>query len=222
MIAKDTYINIFLLTLLVYIVPLCSFAYVPELVEPTSVSDVYLVESPEQEKMFFGDMASFPHTYEINSIKPFNLYVEIRMPDIESSENNMAGIIIRQKGRGGVDEVVRMNPNDAEWSVVRESFENEEYRVGPIFDSELDGGIYRVEVSTPDNVEKYVLIMGKEDSNSDIDYFGKVSAIADVKEFFDKSKLTALWTRTVLVPGLLLVGFFGLLLYLYKKRRKSL
>jgi len=207
--------------LLIFFFPLGTlFAYVPIPNDPDNVSDVVDIQNPEEEKMFFGHMNSFPHTFEIDSKDSFNLYVEIRVPDIESSKNNISGIIVKEnEGSGSVSEVARLPAKSVEWESLYEKSEGDHYRVGPQFGKELGAGVYRVEVSTPDNIEKYVLIIGKEKSSEAVGYFEKVRRIAELKAFFGKSQFSIIESRTVYAP-LIFVTLLALPAVFFVRRRR--
>jgi len=51
--------------LLLCLVPMAALAAVPLAVEQETVRDVTTIENPEARQVFYGTMASFPHTYEI-------------------------------------------------------------------------------------------------------------------------------------------------------------
>jgi len=196
-----------------------TLAYIPVRMEQAANTEAVPIDNPEEEQMFFGQLESAPHTFQITSETPFHMYVEVRVPDIDSSSNNVSGTVVRETKPGSVEEVARLRAKDAEWNRVYEKFEGDHYRVGSTFESELDAGTYFVEVSTPDNIEKYVLIIGREDAHQDIGYFEKVAKIADVKSFFEKTQLSVLGVATVYRP-VILVGVLLVLILLFLRRRK--
>jgi hypothetical protein len=127
-------------------------AYVPVLVFPQDVGDVISVEDPEVMHAFYGSMIGFPHTFEIRADEPFTLHTQIWVPDMKRDVHAVSGIIIKEQSRGGrVIEVTRMSAKDASWDSKFESFSGDRYHHGPTFDAELEPGVYRIEVHTPDN-----------------------------------------------------------------------
>ena len=205
---------------LFFVLAQSDISYIPQRISQETVGDITGVTNPETKHMFFGELQSFPHTFEIKSDTSFQLYVEIRVPDIESAKNNISGIIIKEKDRGGVEEVARLHAKTATWTRMYEKFEGGYYRSGPYFDGQLEPGIYRVEVSTPDNLEKYVLIMGTGNSTESLGYFEKIAKIAETKVFFEKSQFFIIKSRVVYRPIIFLVLVFVLFSYL-KRRRKQ-
>lgn len=181
-----------------------AYAYVPQIVIQESLYDITEIIDPELSQGFFGELAGFPHTYEIHADKPFTLYAQIRVPDIESSKNTVSGIIIKNKKKGRVEEVTRFLAQDATWAVQSDSLIGEKYREGAMFEKELDAGTYRIEVHTPDNLEKYILRIGNKD-DMNIGYFTLLGRIMEVKNFYGYSGFWVVQSPYVYIP--LCVGF---------------
>lgn len=188
-----------------------ALAHVPVLVTQESLSDVYIIDDPDLSQAFYGELDNFPHTYEIRANAPFTLFTQILAPDIEGTKDNLAGIIVKlPEKRGRVTEVTRMSL-DSPWPSEYEPFGGDTYRMGPAFEQELGPGTYRIEVHTADNLEKYVLVVGKREEMT-IGYFELLGRLMGVKEFFGKSKLRILESPYVYVPIILIV-ILGFLLY---------
>ncbi len=191
-------------------------AYVPEIITQESLHDITQITDPELSQAFFGELAGFPHTYEIHAEKPFTLYTQIRVPDIESSKNTVSGIIIKNKKKGRVEEVARFLAKDAGWAVQEDDMIGEQYREGAMFEKELDAGTYRIEVHTPDNLEKYILRIGKnEDMN--IGYFALLGRIIEVKRFYGYSAFWIIQSPYVYIP-IIIIGVMCALWCLFRKR----
>jgi hypothetical protein len=189
-------------------------AHVPNMVTQETLKDIVLIEDPGLSQAFYGDMAGFPHTFEIRAEDPFLLFVRILIPDISSSKDNISGIVIKENPEGGrVEEVARLSLKSA-WPSEYELFGGDTYRMGPIFEGEVGSGVYRIEVSTPDNHEKYVLVVGKREEMT-IGYFELLGRLADIKAFFGKSKFRVVESPYVYVPilAILLLGYI-----LYRRR----
>lgn len=191
------------------------WAYVPEVIVQKSLLDITAISDPTRVQTFHGSLIDFPHTYQIIATKPFHLFVQIKVPDIESSTNNISGIIIKEpEGKGRVQEVTRLKGSDASWESTYEWWSMDSYRNGPSFEQDLGPGTYRIEVSTPDNREKYVLAVGTRDEMA-LGYFGTLRRIMDVKVFFEKSRLRIVESPLVFIP---LLGIGGLCIFWYKRR----
>ncbi len=206
--------------ILVLFLCVASFAYAhtPFLITQTSLHDIITIDEPENSRAFYGELTGFPHTYEIRAKKPFHLFAQVLVPDIESSKNNVSGIIIREvEGSGRVTEVARFLAKDATWDSFYEPFGGDSYRNGGTFEKDVDPGVYRIEVSTPDNLEKYVLAVGKIEGSGEIGYFETVRRIAEVKTFFGKSKIFVIQSPFVYVPLFVLI-LLGVAIWFYRRR----
>ncbi len=191
-------------------VPPIGYAYVPLVVEQESQSDVRVIENPETEQYFYGRLNDFPHTYEIQAVEPFTLHVEVLVPEVHEAKDIVNGIIIKQEGRQGrVVEIARMLAVDASWEPFYEPWGGDSYRRGTSFTSEVSPGTYRIEVSTPDNLSPYALVVGTEDERGDVSYTEMVRRIADVKEFYGRSPITVVVSPYVYLPLLVLVLLVG-------------
>ena len=200
-------------------IPMVVRAHVPNIIVQDSLKDIEVITDPELSQAFYGELSGFPHTYEIQAKEPFTLFTQILQPDIESSKNNISGLVIKDRGRGSrVEKIVSLKATDGLWETSYEPFGGDTYRNGPSFERTLDPGIYRIEVNTPNNVEKYVLVVGKREEMT-LGYFELVGRIAEVKVFFGKSKFRVIESPFVYVPVLILGVIIGYIVY--RKRRKE-
>jgi hypothetical protein len=188
-------------------------AHVPVLVEQTSLRDIDNITDPTLSQAFYGKLEGYPHTYEIRAKEPFTLHVEVLIPDIESATENVSGIIIKEVGRQGrVTEVSRLLAQDATWESFYEPWGGDSYRKGGVYDASVESGVYRIEISTPDNTAPYVLIIGTREEMS-IGYFETLGRLMEVKEFFGKSKFMIIASPLVYIPLcimlLMVIGYFA-------------
>ncbi|QQR64436.1 hypothetical protein IPH92_02590 [Candidatus Kaiserbacteria bacterium] len=194
-----------------------ALAYVPVLVEQESLNDITQIADPTLAQGFFGTLDSFPQTYEIHASEPFTLYANIRTPDLPSNTNTVSGIIIKEEKRG-VSEITRMHAADAAWETVHDTLTGNSYREGATFEKELEPGVYRIEVHTPDNAEKYVLMVGKRDDMT-LGYFSLLGRLIDVQRFNERSAFFMVLSPYVYIPlGIIMGGIGGV--WWYKRRPK--
>jgi hypothetical protein len=198
-----------------------AYGQIPVHIVQSSLENTTTLEDAETSRAFFGELLGFPHTYEIIETKEFHLFVEIRVPDIPSSMDNVSGIIVRQvEGSGRVEEVARLRAGEAAWESVDDVKTGDTYRGGPLFEGEVPPGTYRIEVSTPDNLAKYVVRMGTKEDESGAGYFESLRRIGAVKVFFGKSKFSVVESPLVFVPlgaGGILAVILG---YLWLRKRE--
>lgn len=173
---------------LLFSVPIASaFDAVLETV-PTQY-EVITIQNPETEQLILGELENSPEMFEIVSENPFTLSVEIRaVPDKEAlSAPQFNGIIIKQKEIRGVKEIARLNAEDSDWLVVSDVVTGLKYQAGTYFNEQVDAGTYRIEISSPDNLGKYMLLVGTNtDENG---YFASLSDIKMVYQFYSLSTI---------------------------------
>jgi hypothetical protein len=89
---------------------------------------------------------------------------------------------VRQNNQNaGVAEVGRLKANEIVWEKTRDSVLGLSFLKSKAFESEIGPGIYRIEVSTPDNVGKYMLTIGEERVSS-----GEVYTRPEILEYKGK------------------------------------
>lgn len=204
-----------------FMLPSYGEAYVPVMIEQDSLKDITVVYDPELAQSFYGSLQGFPHTYELRLTEPLHLRTQILLPDVAWSKNNVSGIIIREEKKGRVKEVARLKAQDASWETWREPLGGDMYRKGAQFETNLDPGVYRIEVHTPDNLEKYVLTIGTREEMT-LSYFEHLGRIREIKQFFEKSGIHIFESPLVHVPVLVLVVGSGVLWYwIHRKRHKQ-
>lgn len=211
-----------ILSIALLYIPFVSYAHVPLIVEQTSLHDIGAIVDPELSQAFYGAMNGFPHTYEIRTTEPIHLFVEVLVPDISTSKNTVSGIIIKETGQGGrVKEVARLPAKTATWESFYEPFGGDSYRRGSSFEADVEPGVYRIEVSTPDNDTKYVLVIGKREDSGGVGYFEMVGRVADVKAFFDKSRMRVIESMYVYVPLLIVLTLLAVYWYVWRRPRRA-
>jgi hypothetical protein len=197
-------------------------AFVPVLIKDIDQADIMPIADPTLAQAFYGHMDNFPHMYEIHAKEPFLLSLQILMPDIDSSKNNISGVIIKvPEGGGRVTEIASLSAQEAGWGTTFQSLDGNKYREGPAFQKELEPGMYRIEVHTPDNIEKYILRVGTRDEMT-IGYIELLRRISEIQTFFGKSTLHGVVSPYLYVPlAGVIVSVVGLSVYIWRRRRKS-
>jgi len=198
-----------LLFIVILTLPLTARAHVPLVLAPGHVEDAHEITDPGLSQAFYSDLAGFPHSYRISTGEEVIVPVEVLVPDVPRAENRVNVIIVRERERGGVDEVTRLSAANAQWKQIYEPFSAEYYRQGPSERVRLEPGDYRIEVSTPDNTEPYVLVVGEREELGGLGYVETVRQIAQVKEFFGKSPVWVIESPIVYVPALIVVAIIG-------------
>jgi hypothetical protein len=206
-------------TLFLLCLPGVGRAYVPLVVERESVSALHTIEDPTLEQYFYGTLNNFPHTFVITQDEAFTLQVEVLVPEMEGSKNEVNGIIVKKEGRQGrVVEVARMLAKEASWESFREPWGGDKYRRGAMYSALVEPGTYHIEVSTPNNDSPYALVVGTRKERGEVSYFEMIGRIKDVKSFYGRSSLMVIESPYVFGPivGILLVC--GGVWYWYRRR----
>lgn len=190
-------------------------AFVPVMVDQEQ-QDVLLIEELSLSQAFYGSLENFPHTYEIRVQESLPLYVQVRVPDTDEARDVISGILVKQPAKKGrVEEIARMNAKDAAWERVFDMRGGDHYRVGTTYEAVLEPGVYHLQVYSPDNREKYVLVVGTEEKMT-LGYFSYLKRLMEVKKFMGKSPVWIIASPLVYIP--LLVIALALCVGLMRRR----
>lgn len=131
--------------------------------QPRLVSDtVTVVSEPEVSKAFYGQLKGKPHTFTIDSSDPFELYVNILVPDVDGQQKNLVARVDRGNANGVT--IVELRAGQKTWKHYWEEFGRSWYWQGPEFRSNVTNGKYTITVSSPENDQKYVLAIGEKEA----------------------------------------------------------
>lgn len=154
---------VLLLSACLFFIPFALFASTVSVVEPGSVREVIPIKEPEQKQVFYGQLQNFPHTYEFVAKEGTHLYVRVEIP---KQETHLKSLIVTREELRGVSEVGRVSYNTSQWTSVRDPSLGRTFSQADALETDLEGGIYRIEVSSPENIGKYRLIVGTQDQES--------------------------------------------------------
>ncbi|MDD5398487.1 MAG: hypothetical protein PHU70_05335 [Dehalococcoidia bacterium] len=131
-------------------------AHQPRLVcgDPVTVVD------PEVSKAYYATLSGAPHTYIIESQKPFLLYLNILVPASSNPQGKYSAIVYRVDAGVRV-EFARLDADSVDWKEFYEEYGGDYYLWGPEYEATVPEGRYEVEVFGNDNQGKYVLATGK-------------------------------------------------------------
>lgn len=177
--------------------------------QPSTPYEVVTISGdPTHARTYLGVLQDTPLMYEITAEQPFTLTARLQQPAWDRREpDHYSLIIIRQNDRGGgVSEVARLYGDETQWRPVRDRV------VGLTFfqatlSASVGPGVYRIEVSTPENQGRYRLQLGTESDG--VGYFARLGQIATTQDFFGYSPVKLLTSSYVYYPLgvlLLLVG----------------
>ncbi len=217
---KTRYYGAFVLPLLFGASTALAFDAVLETV-PTQY-EVITIQNPETEQLILGELQDAPEMFEIVSENPFTLSMEIRAVPDDSPDTppQLNGIIIRQKEVRGVEEVARLNASDSNWTLVTDKVTGLRYHAGTYFNEEVEAGTYRIEISSPNNQGKYMLLVGT--NTDDNGYLASLSDIKSVYAFYGLGTMRMFSSPYVHYPLgiMLLIGLIGGTWYWQRKQKQ--
>lgn len=208
------------LVMALLLLPLIALAHVPVLPKFSSYEDAKVIERPTISHAYYAELRGFPHVYTFTLEKSEEVVVELLVPDIKNAKNDVGGIMLRQTGSDLMEEVTRFEPAAAEWNSYFEQFGGDSYRQGPAYRAELPAGEYLIEVNTPANLGKYVLVVGEAEDFSEVGFLTTMGRIYQVKRFFDKPPIAVLQSPFYYLPfGVVVI--ISLIFWYWQKRRHA-
>lgn len=168
------------------------------------------------EQIILGELIDAPIMYEVASDEPFTLSLTLRAVPVDPVPP-FGLLVIRVLEPRGVEEVARVQA--ATWAEVTDRISGLPYRVGPAYEAELPAGRYQIEVSTPENLGKFMLVMGEGDDGAS--YRATLASLRALYDFYDEPLIMMIRSPYVYYPlGILLLGvIFGRALW---RRRQQI
>ena len=155
-----------------------AFAHRPVIVKSRSLKSAPVeISEPEISWAFYGSMEGEPHYYKIVSPVPFELYVNILVPDLDPDGAPIAAHDMSFEVYRGGEEAAPMFTalgSASVWSRYYEKYGRDHYYMGPECDTKAGEGIYWVRVFNGTNRGRYALAIGKREKFT---FFSLVGAI---------------------------------------------
>jgi len=191
------------------------FAHQPRIVSGPAVTEI---ENPEVSQAFYGKLEASPALYRITSEEPFNLYVGILVPDIEGIDKDFSARVTSDN-----EMLVLLDGTKHQWTYFYEEYAGDAYYKGPEFKKRVENGIYDIEVFSPDNKGKYVLVVGEKEEFPPGEAIKTLVTLPKLKkDFFEKSPFTALFNRIglyLLIFTATIVGIIISVVWLLRRKR---
>lgn len=155
------------------------FAHQPRMVESTNIT----VTDPEISKAYYGKLEGAPDFYHISATKPFDLYINILVPDIAGQKKEVSAVLLKNDAV-----VAKLDGPNFEWKLLFEPFGHDNYLMGPEYKATAEAGEYEITVSSPHNDSKYSLAIGEIEKFDFKESLNAISLIPKIKsDFFNKS-----------------------------------
>ena len=164
------------------LVPMAVFAHQPRIPTGNQIS----VQEPEISKAYYSQLKGSPHTYTIVSDKPFALYVNVLVPDIEGQKKDVSAVIVND---GHIESpLAKLDGNKFTWTKFFEPFGYDSYWMGPEYKASVSAGRYDITVSSANNDSKYSIAIGEAENFNFKEVMNALSLIPTLKrDFFNES-----------------------------------
>jgi len=174
--------------------------------EPRNVSEIPKLETISGETIY-GTLASFPHTFTffVTEETPFSALVSM---DSAEEAHDVSFLLVKEEKRG-VSEVGRLYGKEITWTKKYDVWRAVTFTQGEEFSATLEPGVYKLEVSSPNNDRGYRLVLGEGDS-------AVLKELSLTRRSFKVHPLSIFLSPFILIPLI-----FGLLYGTYRFRRSQ-
>lgn len=182
---SKTFQKIFAVLLLAFfLVPALASAHQPRITE----SRLTQVPDPEISKAYYGKLSGEPDVYTIEASEPFDLYVNVLVPDIAGQKKDVSAVVIKD-GNTEAPLAVLEGIN-FEWKQFYEPFGADSYWMGPEYKARALAGTYEIRVWSSNNDSKYSLAIGEKEAFDTRETLNALTIIPELKKnFFDESPI---------------------------------
>ena len=209
---KDVVIFIFFLLLF----PTGVFAYETVQVTQPSPFEISELKDVTTEQWFVGELNDFPHTFEFLLTEPTMIRAQVMYLSNNSNAEKLSVIMVKEAERG-VTEVMRRTLDKVEWSDFKDTVSGLHFSESTLFNEQLEPGVYRIEVSNPKNIGRYVLKLGYEDDHGG--YFNTLKDIKTLRNGMGKSTFGMVVNKYVYIPLFALFTVIFFVWFWYNKKR---
>lgn len=212
----STYIRLTAALCALALFPLAAFAQQLRLVEGNTTTI-----DPTEYRAYYGQLAGEPHIYTF-STKEADTPVKLLLlvPDVPKANTNVSATLINAEDPSFL--FFAADGGFVEWQRFFDTSGRDSYLAGPSIDTTVPAGSYRIQVSSPADDAKYVLIVSGEPGFSLTEVFRRYATVPTIKsEFFGKPAIHAYVTPLLLWPifGLLIIaGLIVLMIMIYRRR----
>ncbi|MFA6228022.1 MAG: hypothetical protein WC668_02445 [Patescibacteria group bacterium] len=181
-----------------------------------------VITNADVSQAFYGQLKGEIDYYDLQLASPLDFYFQILVPDIADIRTSLIAQLNDSNGKP----LAVLNGLGYPWQKFHEDFAGDDYLQGPEKKISLPAGDYRLMVSSPNNLGKYVLVVGEKESFPLGESLKTLRLLPGLKKFFNKP-LWAIYegrigsgllvaTLIVLAVILLIVGFV-----LFERRKKK-
>lgn len=190
-----------------------SSAHAPRIVENRKT----VVIDPEISKAYYGQLTGIPDIFIIETNTPFNLYVNILVPDTVGQKKDISATIIKNG-----EPLVVLDGTQFKWTQLFEPFGYDRYWAGPEYKTTVGAGTYVITITSGNNDSKYSLAIGETENFNFKEIMNALTLVPQLKNsFFDKSPISFILSPFgwgLILVLYLLAGLFGLIYRLILKK----
>ena len=167
-----------------------AFAHRPVVVKNrSSKAAPFVVTEPEISRAFYGALEGEPHYYKIVSAAPFELYVNILVPDLDPdgvpvTAHDMSFEVYGEGGEGAP--MFTAEGTKSSWRRFYEKYGRDHYYMGPEYDAMAGEGTYTVRVFNGSNRGRYSLAIGKREKFTFFSLIGAIVKARSLDRWFFK------------------------------------
>lgn len=156
----------------------------------SSENNPVIVDEPEISWAYYGILEGEPHHYRIVSSEPFDLYVNILVPDFQPGGEPVLFHDMSFRVYTGDEMLYEGDGQKTDRHRYYEKYGRDHYYWGPEFDQTVEAGTYSVIVYNSLNSGKYSLAIGKIEKFNFLTITGAMAKAMylDMWFFKDKSK----------------------------------
>jgi hypothetical protein len=208
----------FLLFLVLFFSPAVTLAFNPFLNQTSIPYEVMTIDARVNERAeYLGDLNGYPQMYEFTLGKEEELTLSLVQKDTENPLKFSLIVVRENNHNAGVTEIGRLGYNEVIWNKRKDGSLALTLLEGQGFIRTIGAGVYRVEVSTPDNFGKYMLVVGKDAVGTG--YFKLLGDIVTIQSFFGLPFVAILLSSMVYYP-LGIIILMGLFYYTWRNRNR--
>ena len=156
-----------------------------------------LTGSIDDKQVHLGELKGFPVMYQFELEVPTDLYLQVKQRFSGDTPIPFSLVLVKETSRG-VTEIGRYSETNDTWEVVKNKSAGITYWQSREFAESLEPGTYRLEVTSPGNLGKYQLGLGRENSRNG--YFEELRNARTTQEFFCFSAFKMLTSNLVYYP----------------------
>lgn len=184
--------------------------------QTTTPYEVVELSGISSKQTHLGELSKYPIMYGFTLTETDVLETQLRQINNVGEPVPFRLLLIKENAQGrGVEEVFRFNPTSDDWVKTRDQSLGLTFWESELVSYSLEPGVYRMEVSTPENIGKYALLLGNTEES--VGYFTNLKQVRLTQDFFGYSAFRMLAAASVYYT----LGIIFLLLLIYKTRKYS-